>query len=283
VIVIGKVVELREHLRWYDSQPLFGKRVLVPRSAAQAQATAVALRERGAEPVVFPLIAIDDPPDCEPLRCAISELASYRWVLFTSKNGVERLFSQLSALGRDARAFGAAKIGVIGPGTADALRSRGVIADLEAREHIGEALADAVIAEGGSGRVLIPRALEAREALPQALRQARFEVDVVPAYRTRRVASERAGELAELLDREIDVILLTASSTVRALVEALGDRAADLVGRATLASIGPVTTRTAVELGLRVDVTGDEYTVEGLLDALERHCSTTLENLRGTR
>ena len=115
VIVVGEVVRLREELRWYDVLPLFGKRVLVPRPAEQAEATARAIRARGAEPIVFPVIELVDPPEPERLGAALEKLASYDWVLFTSANGVERSFAALRRLGRDARAFGGARVGVIGP------------------------------------------------------------------------------------------------------------------------------------------------------------------------
>lgn len=274
VIVVGDIVKLREELRWYDNRPLFSRRVLVLRAVAQAEATARAIRERAAEPVIFPVIEICAPPDPAPLRRAAENLAGYDWVLFTSANGVERFFDVLGELGRDARAFAAARVGVIGPKTAAALARYGLRADLVADEFIGEDLARAVLERGPARRVLLPRALVAREALPDALRAAGVSVDVVPAYQTRPIGPERARELIERFERtEIDVVLFTASSTVDALVGALGARAAELLARTTVASIGPVTTRAAARHGLRVDVTADEYTIEGLLDALERHAS----------
>ncbi len=270
VIVVGDVVRLREELRWYDSRPLFGKRVLVPRPLAQAKSTASAIRERAAEPVVFPVIEIRDPPDPAPLARAVRELDSYDWVLLTSANGVDRLMSALRAAGRDARAFATAKIGVIGPKTAAALERYGLSADLVAEEFVGEGLAKALLERGEVRRVLVPRALVAREALPEALRRAGAHVDVVPAYETRPVPRERAAELVERIERGgIDIALFTSSSTVTSLCELLGDRAVELLGRITVGSIGPVTSDTLREHGVRVDVTASVYTVAGLLDALE--------------
>jgi uroporphyrinogen III methyltransferase/synthase len=272
VIVIGDVVRLREELRWYDNRPLFGKRILVPRPIAQAKVTAGAIRERAADPVVFPVIELCDPPDTEPLERAARELGSYDWVLFTSANGVDRFFATLSRLGRDARAFAAANIGVIGPKTAKSLERYGLRADLVAEEYIGEGLARAIRERGGARRVLIPRALVARDTLPAMLREEGAEVDVVPAYETRPIDAERAAELVRRFeDGGIDVAIFTSSSTVSSLCSLLGERAAELLARVTVGSIGPVTSKTAEKLGVRVDVTATEYTVAGLLDALERH------------
>ncbi len=269
VIVVGEVASLREKLRWFDARPLFGKRVLVPRPAKQASLTARAIRLRGAEPVVFPLIEIVDPPDPDALLSAASDTGSYDWVVFTSANGVERFFAALSSLGRDARAFGAAQIGVIGPKTAAALASRGIEADLIAEAYVGESLADALI-ERGAKRVLVPRALEAREVLPAMLAARGIAVDVVAAYETKRLSSERASELVRLFESGgIDVALFTSSSTVTALTDALGARAVELLARVTVASIGPITSQALERAGVRVNVTAASYTVEGLLAALE--------------
>jgi uroporphyrinogen III methyltransferase/synthase len=166
-------------------------------------------------------------------------------VLFTSANGVERFFAALERLGSDARAFGATKIGVIGPRTAAALADKGLRPDLVADEHIGEGLASAIAERGGARRVLIPRARQAREALPEILRNAGAVVDVVPAYETRRVSPERAAELVRLFEqRAIDVALFTSSSTVSSLSALLGSRARELLSNVIVASIGPITSET---------------------------------------
>lgn len=272
IIVVGAIVQLRDRLRWYDSRPLFGKRVLVPRAAHQATVTAHAIRERAALPVLFPVIEIHDPPDVERLRRAARAVDDYSWVVFTSVNGVERFFSALKDVGRDARAFGRSRIAVIGPKTGDALEAHGLVADRVAEEFVGESLAAALTAEGERGRVLIPRALVAREELPAALRAAGFEVDVVPAYRTEPASSARAGELRRLLEEQlVDVVLFTSGSTVVSSCQLLGENAAKLLSTATVASIGPITTRAAREHGIEPAVTASEFTVDGLLDALEAH------------
>jgi uroporphyrinogen III methyltransferase/synthase len=146
-----------------------------------------------------------------------------------------------------------------------------VRADLVADEYVGESLAEALLAAGSARRVLIPRALEAREALPDTLRARGAHVDVVPAYRTVKASGARRQELLELLEHHVDVVMLTSSSTVLALTGVLGNRATEIMQRLTLAAIGPITAQTAAERGLTVDVTATIYTVDGLLDALERH------------
>ncbi len=271
VIVIGEVVSLRQKLAWYDTKPLFGKALILPRPEAQARATARAVRERGAEPLVLPVIEIAPPPEPALLERAVDELTSYDWVLFTSANGVERFFDVLARKRRDARAFGRAKLGAIGPKTEAALAARGLLCDVVAKEFVAEGLAQALLERGEPGRVLLARALHARDALPQALRDGGFEVDVVPAYETRPALASRARLREVLANDAADVILFTSSSTVSETLAALGDGAAALLARVTIASIGPITSQTLREAGIEPHVCANEYTVEGLLDALERH------------
>jgi uroporphyrinogen III methyltransferase/synthase len=272
LIMVGDVVSLREELRWYDRQPLFGRRLLVPRPEHQAAATAEAIRRRGAEPIVIASIEIAPPPDPEALRAAARGVQNYDFCLFTSANGVERFFAALAEVGRDARAFGSCKVGAIGPKTAHALVPHGIVADLVAREFVGEALARDILEIGGVRRVLIPRARVAREELPELLRAGGMTVDVVPAYETRPAGAPHRERLVGLLEQgELDVVLFTSSSTVDSLVELLGPDASGLLSRVTLACIGPITAATAQRHRLEVAVAAETYTVEGLLDALEQH------------
>lgn len=273
LIVVGEVVALREELRWYDNRPLFGKSLLVPRPAEQGRLTAAAIRARGASVRLLPAIEIRAPADLEPLEHAIAELRDYEWVLFTSANGVLHFTRALSRLGLDARAFANAKLGAIGPKTAAALESFGLRADVVADEFIGEGLARAILGHGVPKRVLLARALVARDALPDLLRQAGSRVDVVPVYET--VSADAGDALRTSFERgEIDVALFTSSSTVNAVVDALGKGASELLARVTVASIGPVTSRTLAERAVPVDVVATTFTVDGLLDALESYfCS----------
>jgi uroporphyrinogen III methyltransferase/synthase len=270
VIVVGEVVPLRRELCWFDNRPLFGKSLLVPRPMEQGRATATAIRARGASARLLPAIQIKDPVDGEPLARAIAALRGFEWVLFTSANGVTRFMAALTRAGLDARAFGNAKLGAIGPKTAAALLRFGLRADVIADEFIGEGLARAVLAQGVPKRVLLARALVARDALPELLRQAGSQVEVVPVYET--VAGDSGEALRAAFEkREIDVALFTSSSTVQAVVDSLGARATELLSQVTVASIGPITTQSLAERGLRVDVEASQFTIDGLLDALEGH------------
>jgi uroporphyrinogen III methyltransferase/synthase len=174
--------------------------------------------------------------------------------------------------GRDARALGACKVGVIGPKTGACLERFGVRADVVAEEFIGEGLARALLAAAPPSRVLLARALVARDALPDALREASFDVEVVPVYETRTLAaSARARLLEEIEAGRVDAALFTSSSTVEQTVAALGSEAASVLARVTVASIGPITSRALEGAGVKVDVDAKSYTVDGLLDALSEH------------
>ncbi len=271
LLICGDVVAVRESLRWFDTQPLFGRRVLVTRPAHQAASTVRALRQRGAEPVAFPTIAIEPPPDPAAVTRSVAALASYDLVAFTSDNAVTAFFEAIDRAGLDARAFGRAKLAAIGTGTAAGLRRRGLRPDVVAEVFVAESLAEAILAVlPEAGRVLLPRARVAREILPRTLREAGHHVDVVPVYETVTASVERAEQLRALLP-SIDVVMLTASSTVTELCRLLGEHAAEALAHVTLASIGPITTQTATELGLDVRVTAEHSTAQGLIDALEAH------------
>lgn len=274
--VVGEVVRLREHLRWFDTKPLFGKRVLVTRAAEQSESFAQALRERGAATIELPMIRIEPPADPSQLSAAVKRLASYSWVVFTSQNGVRAFFAELAAHGGDTRRLGHARIAAIGPSTAEALEPYGVHCDVMPGSYRGEALADVMLAEHHGDmknvRVLLPRAAVARDVLPETLRAAGADVDVVEAYRTHGASVETAERLRELLERgELDVITFTASSTVEHTLAAIGEDAAARLRGLTLASIGPITTETARDHGLEVDLTAEQFTIPGLVAALEQH------------
>jgi uroporphyrinogen III methyltransferase/synthase len=277
VLVVGERATPMRELSWLSSRPLFGKRVLVTRAREQAGGAAALLRERGADPVVVPTIEIHPPSDPSAMIDAVHAMSErYDWVVLTSANGVDRLWAEMRRQGRDARAFGHAKIAAVGPGTAAALERCGVTADVIAKEHRGEALAAEVLTAMGRGpdarRVLLARAEVARDVVPDALRAAGCEVDVVSVYKTRSPPRPLLEALSSLLEGgEIDAVTFTSSSTVEHLCDALEARAVALLARTTVASIGPITTETAKKRGLRVDVTAAEYTLPGLVSALEKH------------
>ena len=287
MIVVGAVTTLRDTIRWFDKNPLFGRRVLVVRAEGQAEDTARILRRRGAEPISFPAIVLQPPPDPARVTRAIHELGSYDLVAFTSENGVTRFLDRVREEGLDARAFGPAKIAAIGSGTASSLRPYGLVPDVVPKDFVGEALAKAILDTlGGSGkkpdgtrvRVLIPRALVAREVVPDVLRAAGCEVDVVPVYETVAPPKERREALRALLEAgRVDVVMLTSSSTVTHLAELIGDDANALLAPVLLASIGPITTETARKRGLTVAVTAEVSTLPGLIAAIEAHLASLQE------
>ena len=281
IVLVGRVATLREELRWFDSRPLFGKRVLVLRPSSQAGSSAKILRGRGAEAISWPAIEIGPPPDTAPLAKLARTLGEWDVVVFTSENGVERFFGAIDEAGLDVRVFGRSIVAAIGSGTAAALAARGIKADIVPRDFRGEALANAIVthpfvatrlSEQKPVRVVIPRALVAREVLPETLREKGCEVLVVPAYETKTASESRKAELRQMLaQKEVDVVLLSSSSTAKALSEALGEQTNALLSGVLVASIGEVTTESARALGLDVQVTATTSTMPGLIQALEAY------------
>lgn len=248
---------------------LLGKRIMITRPRAQAGDFTARLTELGAEVIQFPTIRIVDPTDPKPLRAAVAAADEYEWIVFTSVNGVERFWGELADAGLDTRFLHGVSLCAIGPATAAAIEMHGARADLIPEEYVAEAVVEALSAEmelRGS-RILLPRAEVAREVLPEQLRARGARVDEVPAYRT--LPDESAVDEARrrLEADEVDVITFTSSSTVRNFVELIGTR----TGHARVASIGPITSATAREVGMEVAIEAEEYTVEGLVEAILRH------------
>ncbi len=270
VLVVGEVARLRERLRWFEARPLFGRRILVTRAREQAGALMERLREEGAEVIGFPVIAFRDPEDGGPLDRAIGGLAEYDGVLFTSANAVDRFFARVRHAGRDARALAGKIVGAIGSETAAALERCGVRPDVVPESFVAEGLAEALAARGSleGKRFLLPRAREAREAVPERLARAGARCDVVEAYRT--VPPEGAGaRLEAVLEEGIDVVTFTSSSTVRNFAALLPEgRAASMLAGTVVACIGPITAQTALDLGIKTDVLAPAYTAADLAQAL---------------
>ncbi|HST58550.1 MAG TPA: uroporphyrinogen-III C-methyltransferase [Longimicrobium sp.] len=267
LIVVGEVVSLREPLGWWDRRPLSGRRIVVTRARAQASDLSQALETLGAEVIQFPTIRIAPPADGAPLRAAAAEAGSFDWIVFTSANGVEHFWNALVEQGGDARALGGVRVCAIGPSTAAELARRGIVPDVVPDEFVGEAALQALDAadELRGRRILLPRAEIARAVLPDGLRARGAEVVEVVAYTTVQDGTD-AGRVRGLIDRgDVDAVTFTASSTVRNFVDLVGAE----VGGAKVASIGPVTSGTARELGLAVDLEAAEYTIPGLVRALQ--------------
>ncbi|HLX26570.1 MAG TPA: uroporphyrinogen-III C-methyltransferase [Candidatus Cybelea sp.] len=270
IAIVGGVAALRDELRWFDSTPFFGKRVLITRTGQQSKTLAWELMTRGAEPIVAPTIAIEPPDDPTGHDIALEALGSYAWIVFTSQNGVDRFFDRLAERHADARAIGSLRVAAIGERTAQRLLDRGVRADAVPEEFVAEEVARAVIERSSAGdRILIYRAQEARDVLPRMLHDAGRTVSVVAAYKT--VVPNDPHFAAKVA--RADVLTFTSASTVRGFAKLLGGdaAAAEAVRGKCVACIGPITARTARDAGLHVDVTAERYTTLGLLAALEAY------------
>ena len=272
IAVLGKVVELREQLRWFDNKPLWGKKVLITRSRSQASTLKSLLEGLGATPIELPTIQTLPLEDYDELDEALDRLADFRWVIFASANAVEAVFSRLAMRDypRDARAFGSVKVGAIGPATAQALERRGIIADYVPINSTSQAVVDELSdRDWTNAAVLLPGADIGRDLLAQGLAQLGAQVKLVAVYRT--VAAPDVGPLArKTLDQGVDIVTFTSSSTVRNLLEALSGDGSGL-NSSIIACIGPVTAATARELGLRVDLVAAKHNVEGLAESLVAH------------
>lgn len=271
VTIVGSVAGLRAQLRWFEDRPLFGQRVLVTRTRHQASALSTRLRALGADPIELATIRVAPPNDWTSLDSAIAGLGSYDWIVFTSANGVGSFWERLDHAGLDARALHGARVAAIGPATAAELQAHGVRPDHVPGEYVAEAVA-AGLGDVRSLRILLPRADIARPALADLLRRGGGDVLEVAAYRTLR-PDPGPGELRDRL-AGITVATFTSSSTVRNLAAMARDAGLDLpraLAHATVACIGPITAETARELGLTVGVVAEEYTIDGLVQALVRH------------
>ncbi|HEX4600086.1 MAG TPA: uroporphyrinogen-III synthase [Gemmatimonadales bacterium] len=254
------------------ARPLVGRRIAVTRARAQAGELTAALEALGAEVVAAPAIRIAALTDLTPLRTALAQLSRYAWVVFTSPNTVRVVCDHLPAWELAAADLARSAVAAIGPGTAAALARYGVAPDLVPDEFVAEAVVRALGARGDltGKRVLLPRARDARDALPAGLTRLGALVDVIPVYETVREATDGAGLAHAIVAGTIDAITFTSSSTVRHFVDLVGREAATS-GRFAAAVIGPVTARTAHELGIPVAVEAEEYSVPGLVAALTRY------------
>jgi uroporphyrinogen III methyltransferase / synthase len=267
ITVVGPVARLRDRLAWVESRPLFGRIVAVTRARAQASALSARLRELGAEVVDAPAIRIvPRPAEQGDLAAAVAGIEGYALVCLTSPNGAELLLDALAAAGRDARALASTTVAAIGPGTARALAARGVRADVVPERSVAEALVEALAGVAVEGtRALVARASEARDVLPDSLRERGADVDVVAVYDT--VPEPLSPAALEGLGRA-DYVTFTASSTVDSLLDALAAAGGSFPDEARVVSIGPVTSATARARGLAVAVEADRHDIDGLVEAL---------------
>ncbi len=270
IIVIGDVVSLRPTLKWFENRPLLGKRIVVTRARQQASDLVGLLSDLGAECLEYPTIKIIPPENPEPLKKAVKNLSAYDWIVFTSVNGVIYFFEQLFAAGKDARALGPMKTAAIGPATAARLLEFGLTSDIVPKTYRAESVVEAFGDLDLRGKkILLPRAKEARPILPQELTKMGATVDEIPAYETVKAVENTADLLRKLKDHQVDLITFTSSSTVKNFKALLPpENFTALTQGVTIASIGPITSDTAKELGFDVQITAESYTIPGLVEAI---------------
>jgi uroporphyrinogen-III synthase len=256
-----------------STKPLTGTRVIIGRAKAQAGSLAKLLRERGATVTAIPFIEIRKPKSFRPLDAALREILEYDWLILTSVNGVEALFERMKKLGLEVGWIAHLRIAAIGPATKEAIEKHGLDVHVVPKEYVAESVVRALKKKVEGRRVLLVRAKVARDVIPDELREAGAAVDVVEAYETVVPKSSRAQLLAAFKDhrKRPNVITFTSSSTAKNFIELIGEKAAysGILDGVKLASIGPVTTATLKELGLKADIKAKEYTIPGLVEAIE--------------
>ena len=262
---------MRETLNWFEQKPLFGKGIVITRPERQADDLARLLISEGAYAIPFPTIKIVPPASWQELDEAIIQLTTYDWLIFTSANGVQFFFERLREKNKDIRDLKGIKICCIGPATARQIEDKGIKVDLVPAQFIAEGILQSFAGMDLKGsKILIPRAAKARDVLPEGLKKLGASVDVVATYQTVN-SGRKKEELAELIsDNKVDVITFTSSSTVTNFVEIMG-RDFKLPAHVDIACIGPVTADTAKKAGFRINISQEEYTMEGLVQSLVDH------------
>jgi uroporphyrinogen III methyltransferase / synthase len=263
ILLVGSVAARRDTIAWLERRPLHGRRVVVTRARAQASGLAATLTALGAEVIELPAIRIESLAQSEEVVRAVADIHTYALICLTSPNAVEALRGAMVAQGRDARALASATIAAIGPGTAAALGELGVIADIVPERYVGEGLVEALAEVDVAGKpVLVARAAQAREVVPDALREHGADVDVVALYET---VAEEPDPAAVEAAQKADYVTFTSSSTVRNLLAAIGER---FPAGARIVSIGPATSEAVREAGLEVHVEARRHDPDGLVEAL---------------
>ena len=266
VAVFGDVVALRKDLNWYERRPLSGKRIVVTRTRKQAGVLTSQLRALGADVIELPTIRIEQPTDLREFAELVQDAHLYDWIIFTSPNGVDAFFDIFFKLYDDAREIGGAKIAAIGPATAQRVRDFHLHVDLQPEEFVAEAVVKEFQKQGGveNLRILLARAEKARDVLPKELSKLGAIVDEASAYRTVPETRDITGARRRLVDEGADLITFTSSSTVENF---LGLGLAWPKGM-QVASIGPITSKTARDHGLNVAVEARRHDIAGLVDAI---------------
>jgi uroporphyrinogen III methyltransferase/synthase len=270
LVVVGDVVRLREELAWFEARPLFGKRVLVTRPRHQASELMHSIEGLGGRALCLPAVSVAEPDDWSAVDRALESLHEYGWLVFTSANGVDALIRRLRQTGRDLRALGGTQLAVIGPATADALRAYHLEPDVMPETFNSEGLAAVLRPRVAGQRVLLARADRGVDLLREEL-SAVATVDQVAVYVQRDAVPDDCELALRMLNEgEVDFVTLTSSNIARALIGAMGESAKEYVrrGRTALVCISPRTSAVVRELGLPVAAEANEYTTEGVLEAI---------------
>ncbi len=269
VAVFGEVVKLRDTLNWYESRPLFGVRTVVTRTRQQAGSLSTSLRELGADVWEMPTIRIEPPTDMMEFGQLVQDSHSYDWLIFTSPNGVEAFFKMFYKLYDDAREIGGVRIAAIGPATAAKVKEYHLKVDLQPAEYVAESILKEFQKEGSveNLRILVVRPELARDVLAVDLSRMGGIVDEAIAYRTVPETADVTGGIERFRTEGADLITFTSSSTVENFVAMKLPIPAGL----KLASIGPITTRTMQELGLKADIEATKHDVPGLVEAVRKY------------
>ncbi len=278
LIIVGDVVSLRDTLDWFEKRPLFGKRIVVTRTREQASELVTALEAHGADCLEYATIQIAPSDSYDILDEELERLNEYHWILFSSINAVQYFFDRLYAKGMDARDLKGPDVAAVGRATADFLLHYGIVADLIPATYTAEGLAESLLDFGVEGRnVLIPRAVKAREFLPETLRGAGAQVTVAPVYQNVPPQGYKEDLRAELEGGKIDLVTFTSSSTVTHFLAMLDAGSVDelkgLLSGVKIAAIGPVTAKTLTDNGLSVDVQPETYTLADMVNAIVSYYS----------
>ncbi|MEA3212831.1 MAG: uroporphyrinogen methyltransferase / synthase [Chthoniobacter sp.] len=268
VAVIGDVVTLRDRLNWFETRPLFGQRIVVTRTRHQAGILSAGLRQLGADVFELPTIRIEPPPNLRDFAELVRDAHTYEWLVFTSPNGVTAFFDLFFKLYDDVRSIGGVKIAAIGPATSAKVREQGLAVDLQPKEFVAEAVVKAFKDHGSLDNVtiLLARAEQARDVLPQELAKLGAIVDEAVAYRTVPETEDPSGGRARFEREGADLITFTSSSTVENFMALK----LPLPPGLKTASIGPITSKTMRELGLEVSVEAKQYDIPGLIEAIHK-------------
>jgi len=270
IIVVGEVVKFRKDLNWFERRPLLGKKIVVTRTREQASVLSEKLADLGAQVIEIPVIKIVPLKAGQQLRQAFTR-KEYDWIFFTSQNGVGEFAQFLNRAGKDIRIFGKAKVCAIGSETAKALAGIGIKPDYVPAQFYAEAiLKHFKQVKVAAGCALILRAKQARDVLPEGLKRLGFEVKVIDLYDTC-PEKESAPKLRESLKQGVDLVTFASSSSVKNFVELLGKDYRRLLKGIGLISIGPVTSSTIREYGLKVNKEAKVYTIEGLVRAISKN------------